>query len=222
MLRSPFLFVAVLMSLPSTAAAAVITVNVSGQFLPSAFLSVYQDVVSAPTPFALRFTYDSSVPGVPSGPGVTRYAFSSDSQLTLATTVYQGGFYAEAINVDTSGIFVAVFDFGTLVPGERRGLTLLSEFGPDVIVGGALPDTPLFFSSHAFNAQIYDLRDPLLGQNDDLLRISFSNQPLSVSATAVPEASSWMMLIAGFGLAGAFLRRKRIAPGAVPSRLNLN
>ena len=51
-----------------------------------------------------------------------------------------------------------------------------------------------------------------------LLAIDGSPGAFSYAAGAVPEPASWAMLIAGFGLVGAVLRRRREHPDAAPAQ----
>jgi hypothetical protein len=44
--------------------------------------------------------------------------------------------------------------------------------------------------------------------------LSFGGESVTLTITAVPEAGSWAMMIAGFGLVGAGLRRRRTAASA--------
>lgn len=67
----------------------------------------------------------------------------------------------------------------------------------------AQPGGPVTMGAAQMNSTPFKSRDtPLFGTASFLVR------------TAVPEPSIWLMLIAGFGLAGAAIRRKRVAAAA--------
>jgi PEP-CTERM motif len=219
LLRKTFLlFVGVILyAVPATAA--IIVVNASGTF-GSNTNNGTPLFVPANTPFSINFTYDSDTLGAPDNSGsLTRYTFPDGASLTIGGVVTTGGFTLEAININGSGLLAGLFDLGPgALPGQVRGLTLLSEFAPGAIVGQSLPDDIAFFSRYSFSAQAYEtIVDPAPG-TDPLVAISFSDQPMIVSATtpAVPEPGTWLMLLAGFGVVGAFLRRRPIVATVSP------
>ncbi len=192
------------------AAAAVITVDVAGVFGSSA-PSGHPLLAPAGTPFSINFTYSSATPGVADSSGVlSRYGFASGATVTIGGVSRTGGFTLEAINLSGSGLFVGLFDLGAgSGAGEIRGLTLLSDFGPGISAGQMLPSDPAFFSRTGFSAQVYDtLANPAPG-TDPTVRISYSEPPVLASATAVPESSTWAMMILGFGLSGGIIRKAR-------------
>ena len=50
--------------------------------------------------------------------------------------------------------------------------------------------------------------------SQDLLTYSKSTAQIAFESTFVPEPASWAMLIAGFGLTGAAMRRRRVTVAA--------
>lgn len=124
-----------------------------------------------------------------------------------------------------------VFDLGFFEPGATRSLTYTTsvttftrsfgdgtngivafgEFGDPVGRGGAIPP-PAFARFAPFGLDPRDENDPLRLQRPSLFRLPaprYSNGVLSV-LTAVPEPATWAMLLTGFGLSGAALRRRRV------------
>jgi hypothetical protein len=112
---------------------------------------------------------------------------------------------------NVSGIFggvagLASISFGTNliadlnINGTPLGFTQLSGNGPDLFTGN--PADP-FFTLGSFN-----LANPFFGQND-VLTIS--------AVAAVPEPSTWAMMILGFGGVGfmAYRRKAKRAVAAV-------
>jgi PEP-CTERM motif len=108
---------------------------------------------------------------------------------------------------NVSGIFggvagVASISFGTNliadfnVGGTTLGFVQLTSNGPDLFSGN--PADPVF-TLGSFN-----LRNPFFGQND-VLTIS--------AVAAVPEASTWAMMILGFASVGlvAYRRKRALA-----------
>ena len=53
----------------------------------------------------------------------------------------------------------------------------------------------------------------VVGYGEQAMQAAFDANSWSIAA-AVPEPASWAMMIAGFGLTGAALRRRRIAVAA--------
>ena len=201
-----------LIGVPATASATIMTVNVSGTFAGAMSGDPYPGVFPGGTPFSLHFTYDSNATGVPDASGfLTRYMFASGATFTAGGQTTSGGFSLEAIDISGSGLLAGLFDLGAGPgAGERRGLTLLSAFAPGALPGQLLPSNPAFFTQYAFSAQVYDLLADGQGGPDTLLRLNNSDAPLTISASggAVPEPGTWAMMLTGFGIVGLATRRR--------------
>jgi PEP-CTERM motif len=193
--------------LQAPARAEVITVTSSGTFgtMQNGPLPL---LVPPGTRFSLRFTYDSAAVGTVINSVVTRYSSIATARMRIGSVTYAAPVTLEAINVNGSGLLVALFDFGRPMPGVQRGMTWLSEFAPGAINGTALPSDRGFFSRYRFSAQAYDYLDPATDPDSDpTLAISFSDG--LVRTAAVPEPGTWMMMILGFGMIGGMVRRRK-------------
>ncbi len=100
---------------------------------------------------------------------------------------------------DFSGILSNVVAFG---PASNRTLTAyaLGTFTP--LGGFASYDPGAASLTFSFTQNTLDT-----AQEDGAIQGGFT---LSTPPAGVPEASTWMMLIAGFGLSGAAMRRRRV------------
>jgi hypothetical protein len=170
-------------------------------------------------------TFDGSM-GPSGGPGLTVAIFDT-------TTVFGPGHYAAGFIqnplADGAGV---VGDFSAATPGYTAPTvvaTTYSEyfgagFGPGVCTGGpgtgvGCSTTPIPLNGGAFELTLggisgYDLENPSNGVpiDPDKPRPNYANDNFfSASLTAVPEPSTWALLLAGFtGLAcmGFYSRRK--------------
>lgn len=106
---------------------------------------------------------------------------------------------------DVSGIFggvagLASISFGTNliadfnIGGTPLGFVQLTSNGPDLFTGN--PADPVF-TLGSFN-----LSNPFFGQND----------VLTISVAAVPEPSTWSMMILGFATVGFIAYRRKRSP----------
>lgn len=133
---------------------------------------------------------------------------TTSAPLMANFNVVAGGVQTNALFTDDPTIADLVFtyhgpDFRTTGGGpgvfpdiQITGLTALSTFGPGVAVDG--------FSSRAIK-----------NDGDRQGTVAFNNGQISVPlAGGVPEPASWLLMILGFGGAGAMMRRRR-APGAL-------
>lgn len=100
------------------------------------------------------------------------------------------------------------------VEGLREGASVGFEF---FLLDNTLDDDPTYANWTTFGAKT------LAGQNIDKLSITLAagSSPsefrqaidnVTLGPSAVPEPSTWAMMILGFGLAGAVLRRRRQTP----------
>jgi PEP-CTERM motif len=116
------------------------------------------------------------------------------------------------------GAFAALFSsdqsqFGFQLVGGGGGNANISFFRADgsliqAIVVGGLADT---FYGFQRDGGINDIRGISIW-NDDSGGIGFDNLKFDVRSTgggAVPEPAAWAMMLAGFGLIGAAMRRRR-------------
>ena len=109
-------------------------------------------------------------------------------------------------NPERQGV-IRLWAGGSVAGGEVTGGTLLAETFQSLTQGSFVQG----FATYRANAG-----DPLIGQ---LLTVQIGSKSIAdlggqtnidaVSLTAVPEPASWAMLIAGFGLVGGAMRRRR-------------
>ena len=81
------------------------------------------------------------------------------------------------------------------------GNVQLGQTGGNTRLGRQFPQFNEFFQGSIDTVRIFD-------------GVATLQEARSFDAPAVPEPASWAMLIAGFGLTGAALRRRRLAPQA--------
>lgn len=161
--------------------------------------------------------------GAPSGGGLTLQVGAAGRNLNIFTNsgsqvltgLGSAGFpSAGAIG---EGSFAALFSsgqsqFGFQLVGGNAGTANIGFFRGDgsliqTIAIGGLADTFYGFSR---DGGLQDIRGISIW-NDDAGGIGFDNLKFDVRSVggAVPEASTWMMMLAGFGFAGSALRRRK-------------
>ncbi len=130
--------------------------------------------------------------------------------IASASSVYQNGPATpdKANDGSTNGTYPNIFHSGTPGAGEflqidfaaATNLSSLTLFGR----------TDCCSERDLFNVSIYNANNTLLysGQLDTRSALSAS-VTFDRAVGGVPEAATWAMLIAGFGLTGATLRRRR-------------
>ncbi len=158
------------------------------------------------------------------------------SEARAATLLFNlDGSFTASFQLDSMPVPTRFTDFGFLgqstfanVPITFNGVERTADliFGTGLaarlnIVGSGIPFTQLtgdtlFTGTTAnpvFAPGIFQLGNPFFGQS---LTLRISEVPMSGT---IPEPAGWMMLIAGFGLLGSALRRRRPATGSriVPS-----
>jgi hypothetical protein len=109
------------------------------------------------------------------------------------------------------------FDWGSIDSYNR--LTITSSVGTHVIVPGTV-SFPNAANGNQFQPGTNGLFNVVgtAGETFSKIRLesintnSFEIDNLAVKAGVVPEPATWAMLIAGFGLVGASMRRQRMAP----------
>jgi hypothetical protein len=156
-------------------------------------------VIAAPASAAVIFNVD----GVFDGPGGTLTGtFTTNDAITQVTAInltsssdgaYEGFTYDNIANVDSQRAPNS-FRLTVLLPGHTNQLQLV--FSPALTKAGSS------IGGNSFEHQDYQ------GSGNRHLTGSVS---LATAAGAVPEPSAWMLMIGGFGLAGATLRLRRRA-----------
>lgn len=94
----------------------------------------------------------------------------------------------------------ATFNLNLLAPGPQPFTQLL---GPDLFTGS--PAAPVF------NRGTFALRNPFFGQN---VVLTIAEQGPIGNPGAIPEPTTWAMLIVGFGFLGSVIRRQRRNSGS--------
>lgn len=109
------------------------------------------------------------------------------------------------------------FDWGSI--DSYNKLTITSSVGTHVVIPGTA-SFPNAANGNQFQPGTNGLFNVVgtAGETFSKIRLesinsnSFEIDNLAVKAGVVPEPASWALLIAGFGLVGASLRRQRLAP----------
>ena len=201
---------------PAYAAYTTYTGNVGG-FVTNSATSAYLAAQGSPTEF---ISFNSKADGTPAYTGTS-----------IAPTVNGGIFSNRVTFSSTSGANVAL--------GNPNSTS--SEIGPDPAFGGTLvitlasaaravgfgtveaPVTASFFDANGQLIQTSATTDRfaflgLVGTGGSAIKsiqltgTYFAIQDFQFSAAAsVPETASWAMMISGFGLVGATMRRRRVA-----------
>jgi hypothetical protein len=113
--------------------------------------------------------------------------FDASNPITIQVGIYQ---------LDQSGSFRLEFNYGR---GESFGEPV-AVVNPAALIGYAFGPTSFQIrAADELALQPNRIQDPNLGFSFDF----------NAAATAVPEPATWLSMIAGFGLAGAALRRRR-------------
>ena len=121
--------------------------------------------------------------------------YSSGVQTMNAAATLQEFAFAPNIGVTPGQTYVAFLSISDLAP--QSDSTFRMPVGGDSIVPGLF-----VFQNNGTNfGDLFtqNWSQGFLGQNDVWLKVDFN---------AVPEPASWAMMIAGFGLAGAAMRRR--------------
>lgn len=151
-------------------------------------------------------------PNASTGTGIGDFRVSADNRFATVQINFTG----------VSGNLVAAHIHCCAVPGTNRGVAI--DFAPPSISSGSLTrlfDLTLsttytggFLSGSggtAAGAQARLLAGLANGQGYFNLHTSnFPGGEIRANLSAVPEPSSWAMLIAGFGLVGGTMRRRRL------------
>lgn len=180
-----------------------------------------------PSGFTTVVTFDSMAPGIVNSiSGNVRTAAGNQSGRAAPAGTPTGNIYQ---SVGTGG--ASTFNFAGYLP-EAQVLTGLSLYWGSVdshnIVDFLRADGILVSSFTGADLPRFDGNQTLAATNrritfamtglDRITQISFraggnafEYDTLAVTTGAIPEPASWAMLITGFGLVGATLRRRRIA-----------
>ena len=175
------------------------------------------DLVAPTNPYGI--TTASSVVDLDgtSGPGAIEsklaYAFSAGDVVTLAFTVGGSQRVTDADSLDVDFLFTG----GPSLTGiNGTGDYFSSPGGPTGPLAAILASrtktsaSPFVFSTLGFTALTAGAIKFRIGTSSaDNIGPLLDSVSLDITAGAVPEASTWTMMIAGFGLAGAALRTRR-------------
>lgn len=159
-----------------------------------------------PTPFSEVVTIG--------GVGASALLFSSDNgfassdPLSAAGSIVGGTINANFIDsgpADHGAVFD--FGFGSLAPGASKSFS--------IFYGASLSEAAAFAALGAVGAEVYSFgqsRDDVSGGTPGYSTFIFGFKGVGgtpvVPGGAVPEPSTWAMMIAGFGLVGAAMRRR--------------
>lgn len=124
--------------------------------------------------------------------GALQFYSTSDAVITFATPVTAFGFYATDVS-----------DYGRALTVMASGVGGTQTF--HVTNGSHLPNGSLLFFGFTSSTAISSVRLAGAAASD-----GFGYDDLVTGVTAVPEAASWSMMIAGFGLVGGALRSSRV------------
>lgn len=181
------------------AAAAIVGLDFSGVFTGS-FSS---PLVPNGTAFAGSLAYDSEAPATAVNAFDKRYSFVGPLTLTIGAVDYSGAFTAFA---SKSPFGPEGIGFSLALPGNAI-FTLNFANLSGVVVDFKLPASAAAYPGLA-NA----------GLSNAQFQGNFGTAAVTASAlspSAVPEAATWVMMIAGFGAAGTAMRRRRSVSTAV-------
>lgn len=222
-------------SFTNTASTATAVVDIAGAtsmqvthaFAPSASSDLYEVLVTIKNTSAMAITdlryrrvMDWDIEPTPfselvtiQGVGATALLFSSDNGFASADALSSGG---SILGGTTNVNFVdsgpadhgALFDFGfgTLAAGDTKTFKIF--YGASLTEAGALAALGIV------GAELYSFgqaNDDAAGGGIDRSTFIFGFKGVggTVVPGAVPESSTWMMMIAGFGIAGMSLRGRR-------------
>jgi hypothetical protein len=200
---------------------------------PAAAVTLVSSVEGAPDPgmpsgFTTVITFDA-----PSAPGIVN--ITTGAVITAAGNI--SGVRAAPAGTPAGGIYQSVgtggastFDFSeftrnraltgvSLYWGSVDAYNILDFFSRDGVLVHSITgsDLPRFDGNQTLAATNRRLTFAMSGR-DDVTRLVFRSNgnafefdTIGVTTGAVPEPDSWALLIAGFGLVGAALRRRRLA-----------
>ena len=145
--------------------------------------------------------------GVDNGPAIVTNVFGDGLALTNSTTTFYPTAYT--INFTFSGAANDVsFVYNNF--GGFNGSSFSAYNGTTLVSSGALDTNGGYFNTNVAGSDITSL--VLSNGNSTAWQVGVTS--LSFTAGAVPEPQSWAMLIAGFGLVGAAMRRRLAALAA--------
>ena len=170
-------------------------------------------------------------------PGVTFFS-ANGSGLSLGNFGSQGNGNSLAVFNDSNGNFLIVkiaggatgvsLGFGNddpsftnasdlatlkLFNGVVNFATVTSALNRDDVYNQTISYTGSFFDSFSF-AYTNAAGSPFTGGNGRSVGTIEVVDDINITTAAVPEPASWALLIAGFGLTGAAMRRRRVAVAA--------
>lgn len=169
-------------------AATIVNVNFAGTFTNK----LLSRLVPNGTGFSGSFSYDADTAPTASNAFGAVYNLNLPASVTIGNTNYSGTLSSTIIRSIIDGTI-----FRIQLPGSQTFALTYASLGSGSGIF-ALPNTASAFGPTA----LATLRtNPLTG--------NFGAANVTASVAAVPEPATWAMLIAGFGLIGAFIRRGR-------------
>jgi PEP-CTERM motif len=180
--------------------------------------------------YVAGFNPDPPFPGIPEQ-GIRNTSFNGNPSLPFSTTegpddqgkwmgipiqasmfifdvpTYSFGFYVTGLDSYQSEVFNLYFD--------QDQFSFTNPYAMPVNVGGGIMYYGIVFDTPVHNVQV---KRGIINAGIDYFGIdgiSFNVAPAPPPPVGgVPEPASWALLIAGFGLTGAAVRRRRAAPDA--------
>jgi hypothetical protein len=125
-----------------------------------------------------------------------------DTSFTFDVPTWSFGFYATGLDIAAGALFTLRFDDAPQVPENFYNLPVNANGG--IMYWGAVFDAPVhkveFFRSRNQSIDTFGI---------DGISFNVAPPPPPPPVGGVPEPASWAMLIGGFGLTGATMRRRR-------------
>jgi hypothetical protein len=180
--------VAIVGSTATPASAALQTVNFKGKWRSIAALST---TYSLTDPIAMSVTYDNQAVSV------------------LAPSAYDLVGPGASLNLTIGSQTWTLADFTNTLPNAV--IFFAPAWGPDVTFTGTNANGASVITGYSFFSFMAKPGTGLVGETGDP---TFIGQHSTFTLSAVPEPANWAMLIAGFGLTGAVLRRLRMTLAA--------
>ena len=150
------------------------------------------------TPAQLANTFATFGPGVPPEIGTNVSVLYQDIA-TIAGTRYRLSFDHGAFGIGSQTLFANVFDVATSAALGTGSYIDFAQAGPDAL-GLVFSNSSFEFVATGSSTRIAFNVDPFSANVDGVLD--------NVALAAVPEPSTWALLILGFGAIGFAMRRR--------------